>query len=101
MILAIALGLNAAVGQFSAAGEKITLAEGPLESMAEVARASQQCGIVELTIEVSDGPARMFYAGGQLSGRPAEGLKCLARWEEKNAPRLALAPVWHRYKDGI
>lgn len=101
MILIFALGLGAAVGQFSATGEKITLAEGPLESMAEVARASQECGIVELSIEVSDGPARMFYAGGQLSGSPAEGLPCLAKWQEKNASRLALAPAWRRYRDGI
>lgn len=54
MALSIRQRLGAAIGQFSATGEKITLAEGPLESMAEVARASQECGIVELSIEVSD-----------------------------------------------
>lgn len=101
MISILALGLSAAIGQFSATGEKITLAEGPLESMAEVARASQECGIAELSIEVSDGPAHMYYAGGQLSGRPAEGLVCLAKWQERNASRLALAPAWRRFRDGL
>jgi len=37
MILIFALGLSAAVGQFSATGEKITLAEGPLSGSPNVA----------------------------------------------------------------
>ncbi|RYF38062.1 MAG: hypothetical protein EOO38_25370 [Cytophagaceae bacterium] len=99
MMWSVAL-VGIAIGQLSAAGEKITLAEGPLESMPEVVRASQQCGVEELSIEVSGGPARMYYNGGQLSGRPAEGLPCLAKWQRANANRLSLNPVWRRYEDG-
>jgi hypothetical protein len=91
LIVALGISLTAPIANAQTSGPQVPIAVGPVESILEVIREADKCGLTRLDIRLDRNGSDDRMARLYLGGTPVEtAYRCLRAWTAANWQRLNL-----------